>query len=125
MFRRVWRWAGTFRTTARNIGVDASQINISAQQLIGNARYWIEHGTFSADEIFARLHHRLVQIHCFPNGNGRHARAITDLAMLRHSAKLFTWGQSIAGENARRAYIASLQAADAGDFAALLVFVRQ
>lgn len=125
MFRRVWTWAGTFRTTARNIGIDAAQINTSAQQWIDNARFWLEHDTFARDEIFVRLHHRLVQIHCFPNGNGRHARALTDLIMQRHGTQPFTWGRSIGGNGFRPAYIAALRAGDAGDFALLLPFVRQ
>jgi Fic-DOC domain mobile mystery protein B len=124
MFGRVWTWAGTFRTTARNIGVDVDQINICAQQLVDNARYWIEHATFPSDETFARFHHRLVQIHCFPNGNGRHARAMTDLVMMNIGVERFGWGQSMANE-ARVAYISSLRAGDAGDFASLLAFVRR
>jgi len=125
MFARVWTWAGTFRTTARNIGVDAAQINLCAQQLIDSARYWIEHKTFPADEIFARFHHRLVQIHCFPNGNGRHARAMTDLVMAKLGAHRFGWGQSMPSERARAAYIFALRAGDGGDFASLLDFVRR
>lgn len=124
MFRHVWSWAGTFRCTARNIGVEAGQISVCTEQLVANARHWIEHETFSRDEIFARFHHRLVEIHCFPNGNGRHARALTDLIMLKHGITPFGWGQSLARDISRQTYIESLRAADAGDLRPLVAFVR-
>jgi Fic-DOC domain mobile mystery protein B len=125
MFRRVWHWAGTFRTTAKNIGIDAGQINIAAQQLMDNAAYWIEHEAFPDDELFARFHHRLVEIHCFPNGNGRHARALTDLALQRSGRLPFTWGTSLAPDVLRPEYIAALREADGGSFARLTAFVRR
>ena len=125
MFGRVWRWAGSFRTTATNIGVDAVHIATATQELIGNTLYWIEHKTWRDDaELFARFHHRLVQIHCFPNGNGRHARALTDLVMLKFGVTPFEWGVSL-GAASRTQYIASLRAADAGDFERLIEFVRR
>ena len=123
MFRRVWRWAGTFRTTATNIGVDAGHIATEMQQLVDNAAYWIAHDTWPGDEAFARFHHRLVQIHCFPNGNGRHARALTDLAMVKAGRAIFGWGATL-GSESRTEYLAALRAADAGDFARLIRFVR-
>lgn len=124
MFGRVWRWAGTFRTTGKNIGVDAAHIATAAQQLMDDAGYWISHDVYPGDESFARFHHRLVQIHCFPNGNGRHARALTDLALLKLGRQAFGWGASL-GRASRTEYIASLRAADAGDVARLVAFVRQ
>jgi Fic-DOC domain mobile mystery protein B len=125
MVHRVWRWAGTFRMTAKNIGIDAVHINMAAQQLMENASHWIEHRVFQSDELFARFHHRLVEIHCFPNGNGRHARALTDLAMQRHGLSRFTWGASLGNDISRTQYIEALRAADGGDFALLLQFVRR
>jgi len=71
MFGQVWRWAGQFRRTARNIGVDAYRIPAELRQLLGDCRFWIEHQSYEADEIAVRFHHRLVQIHAFPNGNGQ------------------------------------------------------
>lgn len=125
MFNRVWSWAGTFRTTERNIGIDPLRINSSAQQLVDNVRHWIEHGTFELDEIFVRFHHGLVAIHCFPNGNGRHARAQTDLAMMKLGLERFGWGRSLPRHEFRSRYIACLRAGDAGDLAPLLAFVRR
>jgi Fic-DOC domain mobile mystery protein B len=125
MFQRVWRWAGTFRTTAKNIGIDAAHINMAAQQLMDNAVHWIEHRVFQHDELFARFHHRMVEIHGFANGNGRHARALTDLALQRHGLARFTWGASLDKDVFRTQYIAALRAADQGDFAPLIEFVRR
>jgi Fic-DOC domain mobile mystery protein B len=78
MLRRVWKWAGTQRTSELNIGVAPHQIAVDLHALIGDVRFWIENSTFPADEIAVRFHHRLVAIHPFPNGNGRHSRLAAD-----------------------------------------------
>jgi len=126
LFGGTWRWAGTFRTTGKNIGVDAEQVAVQLRELLENTRYWIGHGTFPLDEIAARFHHRLVVIHPFPNGNGRHARLMTDVLLQRNGAAAFSWGGANleAGGDARDRYLAALRAGDAGNYAALLAFVR-
>ena len=126
MFGNVWKWAGHYRSSGKNIGVEAYKIGTDLNQLIEDTRFRIEHESFPTDEIAARFHHRLVQIHCFPNGNGRHARLATDLLLAKLGADPFTWGRQNlmnAGE-VRRRYIEALQAADRHDFTALLEFVR-
>ena len=126
MFGNTWRWAGTFRTTGKNIGVDSTQIVVKLRDLLHDARYWLEHRTYEVDEIAARFHHRLVAIHPFSNGNGRHARLMTDVLLKRRGAAAFAWGGAnleTAGD-ARDRYLAALRAADAGDYAQLLAFVR-
>ena len=127
MFSRVWRWAGTFRTTDKNIGGEWFQIVPRLKNLCDDTRLWIASDTDSPDEIAIRFHHRLVQIHPFPNGNGRHARLLTDLLLenLLNRPK-FTWGSgnlTSAGETRER-YISSLQAADNHDYQPLLTFAR-
>lgn len=126
LFGETWRWAGTFRTTGKNIGVDAAQVAVQLRELLENTRYWIGHNTFPLDEIAARFHHRLVVIHPFPNGNGRHARLMTDILLRRNGAALFSWGGANleAVGDARDRYLAALRAADAGDYTRLLAFVR-
>jgi Fic-DOC domain mobile mystery protein B len=126
MFGRVWRWAGTFRQTARNIGVDAYRIPMDLRQLTDDCRYWIENGTYEPDEIAARFHHRLVQIHPFPNGNGRHARMATDLLLVAMGRPRFSWGRVnlVDPGETRQAYVAALRAADNHDIGPLLAFVR-
>ena len=94
ILRSVWRWAGAYRQTERNIGIDAWRIQTEIVQLLGDVRYWIEHESFGRDEIAARFHHKLVWIHCFPNGNGRHARLATDLLLVSLGLPRFTWGRA-------------------------------
>jgi Fic-DOC domain mobile mystery protein B len=126
MFRKVWRWAGSFRTTERNIGVEAYKIGVELRMLLDDARFWIENATYTPDEIAVRFHHRLVWIHPFPNGNGRHARMAADLLAVSLSRPRFTWGSANLVEAAatRAAYVAALKAADNHDIAPLLAFAR-
>ncbi len=126
MFGRVWRWAGQFRTTDRNIGVDPYRIPVDLRQLLDDCRYWIEHDSYPPDEIAARFHHRLVFIHPFPNGNGRHARLATDLLLHNLGRPRFSWGQAnlVDASETRQRYVAALRAADHHDIGPLLEFVR-
>ena len=125
MFGQVWRWAGTYRTTERNIGVDPWHIRPAMRQLIDDARYWVEHDTYQRDELAVRFHHRLVSIHPFPNGNGRISRLIADLIVVTLGGERFTWGQAtlLTGET-RAHYIAALRAADNHEFTPLVEFAR-
>lgn len=126
LFGDVWDWAGTFRRTGKNIGVDPLHIGAELRMLMGDARFWAEHRTYPALEAAIRLHHRLVQIHPFPNGNGRHARIMADTVLVRvYGANAIDWagGHDLQTINARRvAYIAALKAADQGDMGPLLRF---
>jgi Fic-DOC domain mobile mystery protein B len=127
MFGHVWRWAGEYRATGKNIGVPAWQIATELRTLCADTAAWLEHGSYPADEIAVRFHHRLTVIHTFPNGNGRHARMMTDI-LLVHLLKQpqFSWGSGNlvdAGE-CRQQYINALRAADRHDYGALLEFVR-
>ena len=126
MFGRTWRWAGAFRSTEKNIGIAPARIAEESRKLLEDTKAQIEGKAAPLDEIAARFHHRLVWIHPFPNGNGRHARLLTDLLLSAHGAQPFTWGQADlerSGE-ARERYLTALRAADARDFAPLLAFVR-
>ncbi len=126
MFRDIWRWAGEFRTTPRNIGIDAWRIGAELRQLLEDIRFWIEHETWSPDEIAVRFHHRLVWIHPFPNGNGRLSRLAADLLARQLGRERFTWGSGNLIEAAalRHRYIDALRAADNKEIALLLAFVR-
>ena len=126
MFGQTWKWAGEFRRSDKNIGVDWRNIGMNRKNLLDDVRYQVEHGSLPADEIAIRFHHRLVAIHPFPNGNGRHARTRADLVVERLGQPRFSWGShslTDAGE-ARQRYIAALQSADAHDIAPLLTFAR-
>lgn len=126
MFGDVWSWAGTFRITEKNIGIDPIQIGVQLRMLLDDARYWPERETFPPLEAAARFHHRLVQIHCFPNGNGRHARIAADAYLQKsftHPPIDWAGGFDLMQSNERRdEYIAALRAADAGRYEPLLSF---
>lgn len=127
MFGHVWRWAGEFRRSQKNIGIEWSQIPIALHHLFQDVHGWLEYQSFPPDEIAARFHHRLVAIHAFPNGNGRHARLMADVVLVHLLGReRFSWGQenlTNAGE-CRRRYIEALQTADRHDYGPLLAFVR-
>lgn len=127
MFGHVWRWAGSYRTSNKNIGVDKFEIPVQLKQLLDNTKYWIEHSTFSNDEIAIRFSHRLVQIHLFPNGNGRHSRLIADVLLTKGFGKSdFSWGSTnlSSASEARSKYLTALKQADEGDYSALIHFAR-
>jgi Fic-DOC domain mobile mystery protein B len=127
MFGDVWRWAGTYRTTNKNLGVDHWLIREQVAQLCADARYWIENEVYEPDELAVRFHHRLVAIHPFPNGNGRACREIADLLIETLGGNRFSWGAGLAAIDlgqARSEYIRALQAADDSDIKPLLTFSR-
>jgi Fic-DOC domain mobile mystery protein B len=126
MLGDVWRWAGAFRTSQRNIGIDYWLIPTELRQLLDDAKAWIEFKTYPRDEIAVRFHHRLVRIHPFPNGNGRHSRLMADLLVMRLGGERFSWGRESLRDPgaARERYIEALRAADNHDIGPLLAFAR-
>lgn len=126
MFGQVWRWAGHYRKTARNIGEDANRVRMDTAQALDDARFWVANATYAPDEIAVRFSHRLVAIHPFPNGNGRLSRMAGDLLAVQLGRPQFSWGShSLTDANVTRAaYIAALRAADAHDLGPLILFAR-
>lgn len=126
MFGDVWDWAGQYRRTERNIGIAPHLIGIQAGYLMGDAAYWLEHETYEPTELAVRVHHRLVFIHPFPNGNGRHARMMADLILRRLGETPLSWGGgSLANiNNLRRTYVDALRLADRDQYDALIAFSR-
>src|SRR5271166_4397884 len=126
MFGDVWRWAGRFRMSERNLGIVFHEIPVALRQLLDDTRAWIEYGTYAPDEIAVRFHHRLVQIHPFPNGNGRHSRLMADLLAMQLGRDRFSWGRDglRAAGAARARYVEALRAADDHDIGPLLAFAR-
>ncbi|MCP4233773.1 MAG: mobile mystery protein B [Aestuariibacter sp.] len=127
LFGKVWKWAGSFRKTEKNIGVDPIQIAIQLRQLLDDAKYWIENNTYPPKELAARFHHRLVFIHPFPNGNGRHSRIMVDAVLTKlMDEPAIDWAGGYRLEamcERRNQYMAALRAADGHDISALLEFV--
>ncbi len=127
MYGSVWRWAGTFRTSNKNLGVHPTQITVALKTLLDDAAYWTEKSTYPPDEIAIRFKHRLVSIHCFPNGNGRHSRLMADIIVGKiFKEPVFTWGEKnlINPGESRTVYLAAVKAADSGNYKPLLSFAR-
>ena len=126
MFGAVWEWAGQLRTTDKNIGIDKFQIRPEVRKLVDDAQHWRTNQVYAPDEMAVRFHHRLVAIHPFPNGNGRHARMAADLLVQQFGRSPFSWGgRSLAKtSDLRSSYISALRRADKGDIEPLLDFAR-
>jgi Fic-DOC domain mobile mystery protein B len=125
MFGNTWHWAGSYRLTAKNIGVEAWRIPVEVENLVGDCASWVECESYPKLEIAARFHHRLVSIHPFPNGNGRHARLATDLLCRQMAFAIPTWGSaSLSGRTeVRDQYLNALRAADRHDIRPLVEFL--
>ena len=125
MYGDVWKWAGEFRKTNKNIGVDKLQIAVELRTLIDDCKFWIGNNSFSPDEIAIRFKHRLVSIHCFTNGNGRHSRLMADIiAEQIFKQPVFSWGAGSNNEDLRSTYLKAVRAADGGDYDLLIGFAR-
>ncbi|MCY4532805.1 MAG: mobile mystery protein B [Gammaproteobacteria bacterium] len=127
LFGDVWKWAGSFRKTEKNIGIDPYRIAAQLRQLLDDVSYWVKNDTYPPRELAARFHHKLVYIHPFQNGNGRHARIMADAVLIRlldEPAIDWAGGYKLERMNERRdKYIAALRAADGHDYSELLKFV--
>ena len=127
MYGRVWSWSGEYRKTNKNIGVDKLDIPVALRSLIDDASYWLEHNLYEPEEFAIRFKHRLVSIHCFPNGNGRHSRMIADIIIEKiYQLPVFSWGGASLSEDMdiRAQYLKAIRKADKGDFELLLKFSR-
>ena len=127
MYADVWAWAGEFRKTNKNIGVDKWKIPSDLKYLLDDAKYWHENNTYTQDEIAVRFKHRIVSIHCFPNGNGRHSRLLADIIIEKiYKQPVFSWGAANLSDegDARKSYLKAIKTADRGDYSLLLAFAR-
>jgi len=127
MYGDVWKWAGEFRKSDKNIGINWTQIGIELKNLIDDTKYWIENKSYPSEEIAIRFKHRIVAIHCFPNGNGRHSRMMADIIMESIFEKeIFSWHKSnmVKADETRKAYISALREADNGNINPLIQFAE-
>jgi Fic-DOC domain mobile mystery protein B len=127
MYGEVWAWAGEFRKTDKNIGVDKWQIGTNLKTLLDDGLIWIEKKVYVPDELAIRFKHRLVSIHCFPNGNGRHSRLVADIIIDKiFNEQIFTWGSGnlVRSGNTRTNYLQGIKEADNGNFGTLISFAR-
>ena len=127
MYSDVWKWAGEFRKTEKNIGIPWTKIGIELKILLDDSKYWIDNKTFPPEEIAIRFKHRIVSIHCFPNGNGRHSRMMADIIMESiFGEEIFSWHQSnmVKANETRKKYISYLKEADNGNYNNLIEFAK-
>ncbi|MDG1040748.1 MAG: mobile mystery protein B [Polaribacter sp.] len=127
MYGDVWKWAGEFRKTEKNIGIKWSQIGIELKNLIDDTKYWLENKIYPPKEIAIRFKHRIVAIHCFPNGNGRHSRMMADIIIESIFEKeIFSWHKSnmVRVDETRKEYIKALKEADNGNIEPLIKFAE-
>lgn len=126
MFGEVWQWAGKYRLRGTNIGVPPTRIAADLRTLTGDAKEWVKCEYFDIDELAVRFHHRLVTIHPFPNGNGRHSRISADYLAQALGGLPFSWGAHLRLDTdaLRRTYLTALRSADRGDFSRLFSFAR-
>lgn len=127
MFGQVWRWAGRYRTTEKNLGIKSFQVPIATRSLCDDVLFWVNSETYPPDEIAIRFKHRIVSIHCFPNGNGRHSRLLADVIVDKvYHRSPFSWGSTnlSSPSSVRQSYITALRQADQGDYTNLMAFAR-
>ena len=127
MYGEVWKWAGSFRNSEKNLGIKSFLIPVHLRQLLDDAAFWYETKMYPPDEMAIRFKHELVSIHCFPNGNGRHSRLMADLIMEKiYVEAFFTWGSSdlVKSNDKRRAYINAIKKADNHDVQDLISFAK-
>lgn len=127
MYGDVWKWAGSFRNSEKNLGIKSYLIPVQLKQLIDDTKFWYEKNTFPSVEIAIRFKHELVSIHCFPNGNGRHSRLMADLILEKLFGEPFlSWGSSnlVNVTDKRKEYIVALKLADKRQIEPLISFAK-
>lgn len=127
MYGNVWAWAGVFRKTEKNLGVKSYLIPTQLKALCDDALFWIENDTYRPEKIAIRFKHRIVSIHCFPNGNGRHSRLMADIIIEKlYHKKPFSWGTTNLSKkgDARKSYLKAIKHADNNVFQPLLDFAQ-
>lgn len=127
MYGSVWSWAGKFRKTDKNLGIDKWQIPVALKTLCDDSLFWVKNKTYSPEEIAIRFKHRKVSIHCFPNGNGRHSRLMADIIINKiYDLPMFSWGTGhiVHQGNTRSKYLKAVKEADNDIFQSLIEFAR-
>ncbi len=126
MFRGIWEWAGEYRQTEKDIGIPWVQIPVAMKQLCDDLKYRVDLGKEERDSLAVEFHHRLVRIHLFPNGNGRHARFCAGRLVEKQGGEPFRWGRTNLQSrgDARSIYLAAIRQADDGELDALMAFAR-
>jgi len=127
MFGESWKWAGKFRQRNLSLGIDWHNINDQIKALVDDIAYWRKNNSLSIFEQSIRIHHRLVKIHPFENGNGRHARLVSDIYLYNNNESRPIWpsDELIEKSNIRDKYISALKDADSGNYSTLKHFTAE
>ncbi len=127
MYGEIWKWAGQFRKSDKNLGIDKWQIPVALKTLLEDALFWVQNETYEADEIAIRFKHRIVNVHCFSNGNGRHSRLMADIIVEKlYKRSVFSWGAANLSKESRirEIYLRAVKEADKGNYQLLIDFAR-
>lgn len=127
LFGDVWEWAGIFRQRQLNIGIDPKNIPVDLHNFLEDAKCWVEFKHYDNLELSARIQHRLVQIHPFVNGNGRHSRIFTDIVrvyLLGEKPMKWAYAKLEDLTEERSSYITGLRKADEGDFSVFIKYLQ-
>lgn len=127
MFGNVWEWAGVYRKSITSIGINPSLIPTQLAELCLEVSSWSQYPVeLTFVEMAARVHHGLVFIHPFENGNGRFSRLIADRFLLAFRCQYPVWPSHLNQEGVvRKDYIKTLKSADKGDYAPLVDFMKK
>jgi Fic-DOC domain mobile mystery protein B len=127
MFKNVWEWAGKYRKSMTSIGIKPNLIPIQLGEFCLEVLSWFQYPTeLTFVEMAARVHHRLVSIHPFENGNGRFSRLIADRFLLACRCLHPIWPAQLNREGvARKDYIQTLKSADQGDYVPLIELMKK
>lgn len=126
MYGNVWEWAGEYRKEVTSIGIKPYLIPSRLAELCSEVKYWLTDPVeLSFLEQAARIHHKLVFIHPFENGNGRFSRLIADRYLKFYGCQYPQWPVDLQRNgSARSEYIKSLKYADQGDYDPLIFFMK-
>jgi len=125
LFGEVWKWAGEYRLSEKNIGVEPWRVASEMKKFIEDAHFWVEKNSFESwSELLAHFHHKLVFIHPFPNGNGRFSRIVTNYLCVKNDKPVPSWYLDLPSEKRRAKYIDSLRAADEKKYSDLIDFFK-
>jgi Fic-DOC domain mobile mystery protein B len=131
MLGEVWQWAGEIRANDLQNAFASPVPDIRPQLAmlyLDATEHWLQDDRMTPDEFTVRVHHRVVKVHPFRNGNGRHSRLLADLVLEKHFRLApFTWGGNAGLGNTdpnRETYLEGLKAADKGDYEPLMKLCR-
>jgi len=126
MFGEVWEWAGMYRQSVTSVGIKPILIPAKLAELCHEVLYWFQYPVeLTFVEMAARIHHRVVFIHPFENGNGRFSRLVADRFLLALRCAYPIWPDHLNKDSGtRKDYISTLKNADKGNYEPLVDYMK-